>query len=102
MNNRENLIKKVMPEIFLKKILSYPYEKIGNSHIFYVSETVDIEQLYNSKSVSVCSNIEAFKQELEQERNVNLYVSQNLVNRTLLEKLLKSSAQSKNIFWGSD
>ena len=100
--NKENIVKKIMPEVFLKKILSYPYENIGNFRIFYITDALDIEQIQQSRDISVCSSIENFKQNLETETKNNLYISQYLINRTLLENLLRNSAQSKNIFWGSD
>lgn len=100
--DKKNIIKKIMPEVFLKKILSYPYENIGSFRIFYITDTLDIEQIQQSRDVTVCQSIESFKQNLEEETNNNLYISKYLINRILLENLLKNSAQSKNIFWGSE
>ena len=94
------IIKKITPNVFLKKVLSYPYENIGLSRVFHLENPIDIEQVCAMKKVLVCENVDMLKASLESSTPVNVYVSKNLVNRVLLEELLNASAQSKNIFWG--
>ena len=98
--DQKKIIKQITPDIFLKKVLSYPYENIGYSHVFHIEDGLDIEQVCASKKVLVCDSVAVLRENLESSEKVNLYVSKNLVNRVLLEELLKASAQSKNILWG--
>ena len=98
---QKQILKQVMPDIFLKKVLSYPYEHIGSSYVFHLEEALDIEQIQACKNVLVCDSVDVLKTSLESDEKVNLYVSKNLINRVLLEELLKESSQSKNILWGT-
>lgn len=97
---QKNIVVKVMPDIFVKKILGYPYENIGFARVFNLEDAVDIEQVCASQKVLVCTNVDVFKEALEAGKKANLYVSKNLVNRLLLEELLNMTSQHINVFWG--
>lgn len=97
---QKEILKQVMPDIFLKKVLSYPYEHIGYSYVFHLEDALDIEQIQACKKVLICDSVEALRASMESDETVNLYISKNLINRVLLEELLTASSQSKNILWG--
>lgn len=97
---QKEILKQVMPDIFLKKVLSYPYEHIGYSYVFNLEDALDVEQIQACKKVLICESVDALRAGMESDETVNLYISKNLINRVLLEEILTASSQSKNILWG--
>ncbi|MBE6450942.1 MAG: hypothetical protein E7016_03140 [Alphaproteobacteria bacterium] len=97
---QKEILKQVMPDIFLKKVLSYPYEHIGYSYVFNLEDALDVEQIQACKKVLICESVDALRASMESDETVNLYISKNLINRVLLEEILTASSQSKNILWG--
>lgn len=96
---QHKIVDKMSAELFLKKILSMPYEVMGMSRVFYVVDKIESEEVAGSSSVTVCHNVEEFKRELEEGSKSNLQVSRNLINEPLLRDILQSSSQTKNILW---
>ncbi|MBQ8436703.1 MAG: hypothetical protein IJX20_03540 [Alphaproteobacteria bacterium] len=97
---QKEILKQVMPDIFLKKVLSYPYEHIGYSYVFNLEDALDVEQIQACEKVLICDSVDALRTGMESDETVNLYISKNLINRVLLEEILTASSQSKNILWG--
>lgn len=96
--NRTN--EQMVPEVFLKKCLSGIYENIGSCRVFAIKDVLDLEYVAKSSQVAVCSSVEQFKNNLENNPKSNLLVSENLINRILLHKFLEETSQSKNILYG--
>ncbi len=90
---------KFAPEMFLAQVLSENYETIENNHIYRVEDNVILENIGKSVDVDFCRNIDEFKDKLEHGKP-NLLIDANLINKTLLREILKSSSQIKNIILG--
>ena len=58
---QKEILKQVMPDIFLKKVLSYPYENIGYSYVFHLEDALDIEQIQACEKVLICDSVDVLK-----------------------------------------
>ena len=101
MLQQRKIMEKLSAELFLKKILSGNYEKIGFCRVFAVDDEIDIAEVSNSSAVAVSANLEDFKRALEGNMP-NVLISQNLLNKTLLKKLAEETSAEKNILWVND
>lgn len=102
MKSNDKKLDIISSEMFLKQILSGPYETVGGCRVFIIDREADIKEAARSDKVAVCADIAAFKQNLGSTGAPNVMISQHLLNRTLLTQLAEASSSEKNIIWIND